>query len=600
MKALWRWIDSRTGLGECLGQCRAARVPGRPCFCRTLPCLLVFAFFMQAVTGVFMLMRYCPSSTTAWESVYYLQYDTQGGWLLRAVHHYCGQAVLVLVGVYLVGMIFRGTYRAPRECVFWCVLFLGMVTLGLLLTGDLLSWDQNSHSATLTRVGFLQSLPVVGGSLFKLAAAGPEFGNLTLSQFTTLHAVVLAGAFCGLLVLRWWFARRAAAVEPAPSVDGSSYWPNQALLNVIACLILLAVILGLAVSHGTIGDTRGVELGVPADQTSFYDAARPEWAFMGLYGFAKLDIFSGDTIMPVFVVPTVVVCLFLLMPFIGRFRAGHIFNVLLIVVLLVGNGYLAFHVVADDRANEEHQAVIRRSRLAAERLPVLIRRHGGIPPTGARTLLNDDPKVQGPLLFAQHCATCHNYVGGTPDDIKAEESSAPNLFRFGSREWLEGFLDPKGISGDQYFGNTAFKNGKMADFVKEELGDIFDEEPKDRDLMVMALSAEAKLSSQREIDRRDASQISEGRILLGDYCTDCHRFGRNGRLGTAPDLTGYGSREWTIGIVRDPTLQRFYGRNNDRMPAYAETDDQSMNLMTDRQIEVLVDWLRGDWYETAE
>jgi mono/diheme cytochrome c family protein len=44
-----------------------------------------------------------------------------------------------------------------------------------------------------------------------------------------------------------------------------------------------------------------------------------------------------------------------------------------------------------------------------------------------------------------------------------------------------------------------------------------------------------------------------------------------------------------VGIVTDPTHERFYGESNDRMPAFGTT------METD-QIGILADWLRGEWY----
>ena len=101
-----------------------------------------------------------------------------GGWLLRAIHFYTGQATLVLVGIYFVQMILRGAYRPPREFLFWTVLLMGLATLGLNLTGDLLPWDQNSFWATSIRVAYLSHLPVIGPWLSKLAIGGPQFGTL--------------------------------------------------------------------------------------------------------------------------------------------------------------------------------------------------------------------------------------------------------------------------------------------------------------------------------------------------------------------------------------------------------------------------------------
>ena len=65
-----------------------------------------------------------------------------------------------------------------------------------------------------------------------------------------------------------------------------------------------------------------------------------------------------------------------------------------------------------------------------------------------------------------------------------------------------------------------------------------------------------------------------------------------------PDLTCYGSREWLIGIISDPANRRFYGSRNERMPAYAKTPERPEdNILTARQIEMLSEWLAGQWYE---
>ena len=58
--------------------------------------------------------------------------------------------------------------------------------------------------------------------------------------------------------------------------------------------------------------------------------------------------------------------------------------------------------------------------------------------------------------------------------------------------------------------------------------------------------------------------------------------------GKGPDLTGWASREWTIEFIKKPAHKRFYGRRSDRMPACGERQE-----LTDRQIEMITDWLRG-------
>ena len=85
--------------------------------------------------------------------------------------------------------------------------------------------------------------------------------------------------------------------------------------------------------------------------------------------------------------------------------------------------------------------------------------------------------------------------------------------------------------------------------------------------------------------------IEGGRKALGEAglaCTDCHEYRGEGS-GTGPDLTGWASRSWTIDFIKNPAHKRFYGRRNDRMPAYGERGE-----LTDKEIELVTDWLRGD------
>jgi ubiquinol-cytochrome c reductase cytochrome b subunit len=602
-------MEDRTGLGETIRGCLEARITGGACWCRVWPATIGFALCVQLLTGFFMWMYYSPGAQTAWESVYFLQYEVAGGWLLRAMHHWSGQVLLVLVGLYLIQMVLTGGYRAPRELVFWTVLLMALVTLGSLLTGDLLAWDQNSFSSAQTRVNFLELLPWVGGGLWRLAAGGPQFGHLTLTRFLVLHICCLSGSLLLLLVLHVVLGRRADAAQTAAAEGSVPWWPQQALRNAVAMVVVLAVVLLLSLRHGISGDGRGVELGSPADTSSAFAAARPEWAFRGLYEFAHL--FPGDAqivglslkILPIFVIPGLLVCIFLAMPWIARRPAGHWLNVGFTSVVLVGVVVLSLVSVRKDSRDEEYQAAVSTEDEHAQRALQLARAKEGIPVTGAITLLREDPKTQGPILFKTHCASCHNYLDAQQQGIKAEKPSAPNLYGFATRQWIAGLLDPRTLTGPDYFGNTKLRRGDMVDFVETLYEDLEAAELKELkeelSMVVAALSAEAKLKSQRELDEQDATRIAKGKALFAEIgCTDCHKFHDQGRLGVAPDHTGYGSREWTMAIIANAADRRFYRNDNDRMPIYAESpNDPAKNILQQRELGLLTDWLRGEWFE---
>jgi len=612
MQSFAKWIDDRTGWIAAYRRCAEAAAPTRPCCLGLWPSMILFTFVVEVVTGFFLWMLYSPSAQTAWESVYYVQYEVLGGWLLRGVHYYGGQVLLALAGLYAIHMILSGAYRAPRELVFWSVVGMALVTIAILLTGDLLPWTQVGYWSTNVRTKFLFLLPWVGEPLYKLAVGGPDMGHLTLTRFLALHAGLLSGLFAALLWLHGRLARKAqetsAAGEPT-----RPYWPDQAARNMLACCLVLAVILFL-VGRNAIGGTwagyapsdyLGHELGSPRDPIDAYAAARPDWYFVGVYQFAHY--FPGHLkILPIFIVPGLLVLWFLLMPFWAGARRGHAVNVLVTLGLLAVGIGLTIESKRVDARDESVQASLADEEEAAFRVRELVRAKG-IPVAGALSLLWDDPKTQGPKLFKQHCASCHDYADAAGEGVLAETPSAPTLYGFATVEWLTGLLDPKQIAyvpatltrtdRPRYFGNTAFKDGDMAGFVKDNLKALRKPEEIGEDQyrqMIAALAAEATRKPQEK-------PSEEERLLLEDFtCTDCHRFHDKGQLGAAPDLTGYGSREWLIGIISDPAHKRFYGAKNDRMPAYAKTPQTpDKNILTGRQVEMLAEWLSCQWYEPS-
>ncbi len=599
MNSWMAWLNERTGIAAWWQACRQRTAPLR---CRTLaswPSVILFLFFLEAVTGLVLWMYYSPSAQTAWESVYYLQYEVLGGGLLRALHYHGGQVLLAVLGIYVLHMLFRWAYRAPREVVFWLAVLLVLVTLGVLLTGDLLAWSQRGYWSTNVRTNFLLLIPGIGEPLRRLAIGGPEMGHLTLTRFFALHAGLLSAVFAGLLWLHAKALRRADAAEEAAGRPGYPLWPVQTAVNALACAVALGVVLVLAAT--------GVELGSPRDPIDAYAAARPDWYFIGVYQFA--NYFPGSLkIIPIFVVPGAIVLLYLAMPFIGRTLAGHVFNLLAAFGLLAAAAVLSWIALAHDRDNAAHQASLRAEAETAQRVRQLIQAKG-IPPTGALALLWDDPKTQGPKLFKQHCASCHDYNGG-PAPILSEKPSAPDLYGLASVPWLTGFLDRKQLTFNppaeelsptnrpKYFGNTKFRDGKMAAFLRDDLPEVLkdiDDGPAQFKKLIEARAAEASAKPGHK-------PPEDVLALFEDFtCTSsgCHHFHGQGQLGTAPDLTGYGSREWLIGIISDPAHKRFYGARNDRMPSYAPAGQPDQHILTPRQVEMLADWLRGQWYEPA-
>ena len=591
MKALFAWLDHRTGSKKLLHEALFENVPGGARWRYVWGSTLTFTLAIQFITGLVLWTAYSPSSQTAWESVYYIQHEMWGGWFLRGLHHYTAQAMNVLLVLHLMQVVIDGAYKAPREVNYWFGVLLLLLVLGLSLTGYLLPWDQKGFWATTVATNIAAITPFIGPELQKLIVGGSDYGHHTLTRFFALHAGVLPGAIVALLVGHIYLFRRhgLTAKEPKRRPD-SPFWPDQVLKDAVACLAVLAAILFLIVrSHGA-------ELGAPADPSEQFSAARPEWYFLFLFQFLKYFP-QGTEIWGAMIIPGVIMGVILAMPFIGKWQLGHRFNVGLLWALLAGVALLTYWAVAEDRGNPAYLAAVKDATRDAERVIELAQSPSGIPANGAVTLLRNDPLTQGPRLFAKNCASCHRYDGhdGAGQKVK-DPPTASDLKGFASRAWLGGLLDPEKISSPHYFGATKFSDGKMAKFVKKDIAKYSPGQKADLQNVIAALSAEAQLPAQSASDKKDAALIVEGQTLISgeQRCTECHQFRKKDDDATAPDLTGYGSRAWIIGLLTDPGHPNFYGKSNDKMPAFGAKQMLDVPAMT-----LLADWLRGEWYVPA-
>ena len=655
------FLDDRTGYRAVMHEALYERVPGGARWRYVWGSALVFAFMTQVITGLVLWSSYSASAQTAWESVYYIQHEMTGGWLLRGIHHVMAQAMVVLLALHLMQVVIDGAYRAPREVNFWLGLVLMMLVLGMALTGYLLPWDQKGYWATRVATNLAGLVPLVGPSLQQVVVGGPDYGHHTLTRFFAIHAGFLPVTLVLMLVVHLSLFRKHGLCAKQPIVrPDAMFWPDQVLKDAVAMLAVMAVVLGVilmpalrAMLEGRpiVPGELGAELGAPADPSLPYAAARPEWYFLFLFQFLK--VFEGfgasGEFFGAIVVPGLVMGVMFLMPILGRWQLGHRFNVAFTFALLAGIGLLTAMATNEDyaalwadrgafadveklleetendkakiaahfgndaakiaafearvkkldriRHSQSFLDAVALAKADAARSIELAGRPERIPPAGMMELVRNDALSQGPKLFAQHCASCHAHVDPGAPEAQAvlAKASAANLHGFGTAAWMRGLLDPKQVAGPAYFGNTAHKDDDMVNFVQNDLADAATWKPDDIEAVIVAMAAEAGLAAAGT----PPAVIEKGRGLVadGERCGSCHTFRDNGvAAGSAPDITGWGSREWLVGIIVDPTHERFYGDTNDRMPSFGKAEEAAAPILTRRQIEMIADWLRGDWY----
>jgi ubiquinol-cytochrome c reductase cytochrome b subunit len=597
------WCDHRTGYRRLVSVLLIEHIPGGAKWRYVWGSCLLFVFAVQLITGVLLMTAYSPSDSTAWASVYFIQYQMDFGWLIRGLHHFGSQAMVVLLGVHMLQVVIAGAHLPPREVNWWLGLGLLGSVLVLSLTGYLLPWDQKGYWATQVATNIAGNLPGIGAWLQKIIVGGPAYGHQTLTRFYALHVGILPPLIIVLIIAHLAVFRRhgvttTSIMEGAkgrerdgvtPGADGW-FWPDQAFKDMVASMIIFGFMLGLAiygfghkidspadgqslydrVAHAG-QDGKGANLDAPADPSRAYPA-RPEWYFLSL--FQLLKYFEGEQeIISTLLIPNATLLLLALLPLLGYGRMrkfAHVFGILVVGGLATGAITLTALAIAEDHAATEaarkFQDELKTADALAHRSVQLAA--AGIPAEGPVLLLRRDPLTEGKKLFSQHCASCHAYGNEMPEDQKTVTAS--NLENFGTQEWIRKLLENP--ASPEYFGHTklrrmqnwidttrskARKDGKEGQLEKE-FEDV---------AAWLAGHPRPNTSASKKPDSSPGLQSFQKR------CQRCHSFENEGGDSTppGPDFTGYGDADWVRLMLMSPSSHLRYGIRN-RMPAFRDLE----------------------------
>jgi quinol-cytochrome oxidoreductase complex cytochrome b subunit/mono/diheme cytochrome c family protein len=561
LKGLRDWLDHRTGYRKIHEVMLIEHIPGGAKWRYVWGSCLAFVFMVQLVTGILLMTAYSPGDSTAWSSVYFIQYEMDFGWIIRGLHHFGSQTMVVLLGLHMLQVVIAGAHLPPREVNWWLGLLLMAVVLGLSLTGYLLPWDQKGYYATQVATNIAGTLPGAGPFLQKLVVGGPEYGNHTLTRFYALHVGILPPLMIVLVIAHLAvFRRHGVTTPPQPKGDGW-FWPAQAFKDMLVSLVIFGLMLGIVVwgnqgnpierppgqepdlyekmAHGG-RDGRGANLDAPADPATESYPARPEWYFLFL--FQLLKYFEGDReILGTVVIPQAVGLLLFILPLLGfgRMRKlGHVVGVVVVVSFLTAVAALTYLALADDMLDPVDRWLTIKTAMVL------------VPATGLTILL-----VVGLLAILGH--------GGLRKIV------------YGFGVTLIGILVLT-CGALTYLTVTEQLPATLTDQVKSRLMEK-EKEPQAKILRFQHARDEADKAAERAIAlahqgipeegaryllRRDP--VTQGPKLFSIHCGSCHShsaLGLNDNASpTASDLTDFGSKGWMLDFLKDPDNPRFFGR----------------------------------------
>src|SRR6478752_4469744 len=193
------WVDTRTGGSGFLTGMLYRKVPKGTNWFYTLGSATLFAFVVQAVTGVFLAMYYTPSPTEAYGSITHINNDVWLGQFVHGMHKWGASVMIILIFVHMARTFFFGAYKYPRELNWVIGVVLLILTLVMGLTGYLLPFDQRSFWATIVANNITATGPFVGPYLGDFLNGGAEFNATTLSRFYAIHMLLVPGIIGALI-----------------------------------------------------------------------------------------------------------------------------------------------------------------------------------------------------------------------------------------------------------------------------------------------------------------------------------------------------------------------------------------------------------------
>jgi ubiquinol-cytochrome c reductase cytochrome b subunit len=294
-------IDTELPIDQAFRKALSNRVPRHANWRHAFGGITYLLFVLLVGTGVLLSFYYRPSAEEAYQSVQHIVSGISFGWLMRDLHSWCANLVVLAALVHMARVFFSGAYKPPRETNWLVGLLLLLLIFAFGATGYLLPWDQWAYWTTTQGLEVVGHLPLIGGWVTTVLRGDPLVSGATLSRFFALHVIVLPWLALGLLMLHFQLLRKhgvagphgedGAVVSPSTARDGAGgvpFFPNHLLRSISVAVLVIAVAITAAV-------VRPRNVAPPADAShppaELYatwivaDVSRALFYYLGPWGF---------------------------------------------------------------------------------------------------------------------------------------------------------------------------------------------------------------------------------------------------------------------------------------------------------------------------
>jgi quinol-cytochrome oxidoreductase complex cytochrome b subunit len=244
---------------------------------------------VQIVTGIVLAMHYTPHVDMAFDSVEHIMRDVNYGWLLRYMHANGASMFFIVVYLHIFRGMYYGSYKAPRELLWWLGLVIFLLMMATAFMGYVLPWGQMSFWGATVITNLFGALPIVGESIVSWLWGGFAVDNPTLNRFFSLH-YLLPFVIVGVVILHIWALHTNGSNNPTgieikdkqDSIPFHPYYTVKDLFGLAIFLIIFSAFLFYAPNYLGHPDNY-----IPANPLVTPAHIVPEWYFLPFYAVLR-------------------------------------------------------------------------------------------------------------------------------------------------------------------------------------------------------------------------------------------------------------------------------------------------------------------------
>ena len=284
----------------------------RPAGTLGLGLICFYLFVIEWITGVYLMFYYEPSVSAAYGRIQDLDSVVTFGRVVRNVHRWGAEAMVVFVFLHMCRVFYTGAYKPPREFNWVLGVILLLLTLALSFTGYLLPWDQLSFWAVTVGTNIASYAPVLGPKFRFLLLGGDTVGSEALLRFYTLHVIAVPTVAALLINYHIWRVIKDGGLARPPQQEPQSadgVVPTFPLVVYMELLVFVVLTVGLLV----VSLLFNAPLEEEATPLQPNNPSKAPWYFLGLQELVSYSAFWGGVM-----VPTVLTLFLLVLSYIDR------------------------------------------------------------------------------------------------------------------------------------------------------------------------------------------------------------------------------------------------------------------------------------------